>query len=218
MDDEEKESTAFVSRKAKEAISDVLQEWGQLALEAMRSDNVLDRIPAVKTVAAFAKAAIGIKDRIFTRKLEKFLTGLSDVAPDERREMVRRLEADPAYGRKIGEHIIELLDRIESHRKPSMLGAAFAAFAARQIDETMLHRLSAAIDRLPTIEIDTVRKFANSTLPQERQRIDPLSLQGLANAGLLTPGSAFGGTAYDLNRIGETFVTLDLDVKSKEPD
>jgi hypothetical protein len=136
--DDEKESSALVPRKAKEAISDVLQEWGQLALEAMRSDNVLGHIPAVKTVAGFAKAAIGIKDQIFTRKLEKFLTGLSDVAPDERREMVRRLEADPAYGRKIGEHIIELLDRIESHRKPSMLGAVFAAFAAREFDETML--------------------------------------------------------------------------------
>ena len=35
--------------------------------------------------------------------------------------MAQSLEADPKYRRKVGEHILELLERVDSKRKPAVV-------------------------------------------------------------------------------------------------
>lgn len=149
------------------------------------------------------------------RKLSTFLLALAEVPAGERRSMVRVLESDPAYGRRVGEHLIELLDRLESHGKPAMVGAVFAAYASGRFNVTMLHRLINAIERLPTNETDNVRRFANSVgTGPKRVQVDDESMQALTNAGLTTVASAFGGLNFSANQTCSLFLELNLDVKS----
>ena len=84
----------------------------------------------------------------------------------------------------------------------------------------MLHRLLNAIDRLPAMEIDSVRRFVDSSNNQpERDLIDPESIQAMVNAGLVSSGisSPLGGsrTTYHANVTCQKFVELNLDLKSK---
>jgi hypothetical protein len=130
--------------------------------------------------------------------------------PSERAEMVQRLESDPAYGRKVGEHLIELLDRIESRTKPEMVALVFKAYAASSIDAGMLHRLNNAIERIPHFEIPNVRKFRDIE-PGDRLNFSATSLQALVHAGLATVGSGYGALVYEPNDVCSAFLHLDLD-------
>lgn len=78
--------------------------------------------------------------------ISMFLMTFPDVPSETRVELVRRLEAEPEYNRKAGEHMIELLDRIDGHRKATMIGHAFAAYGLERIDLITLQRLNAAIE------------------------------------------------------------------------
>ena len=96
---------------------------------------------------AVGKLGISIHDRLLVKKLLTFLSSFQAVAAKDQTEMVRKLELDSAYGRKVGEHVIELLDRIESHLKPRMVALVFKAYASSNIDGSMLHRLNSSIER-----------------------------------------------------------------------
>jgi hypothetical protein len=205
--------------RAAEKLFDLAGDIGQRIVAVMCSEDLYKTIPVFKTFVAAVTAIRSVQGAILIRKLEAFVEPMSEISAAERREIIERLESDPKYQRKVGEHIIELLDRQESHRKPRISGEIFAALARRQIDHTMFHRLLNATERLPVMEIDTVRRFENSSnnLP-ERDTIDQESIQALVNAGLaLSVGiSPIGGRRTSIaNATCQKFVELDLDVKSK---
>jgi hypothetical protein len=130
--------------------------------------------------------------------------------------MVQRLEADPTYKRRVGVHLIELLDRVDSYRKPLMIGYVFEACLSGRIDVIQLHRLNAAIERLPSHDIDVVREVVR-VLEDNRldlAQINEESKQAMINAGLAYIESGFGGGGFKVTATCSLFVQLDLDVKS----
>jgi hypothetical protein len=204
-------------RQANAERLDLVQDYAQGLPDILISDQVLEHIPVVKTLSAAVKAVASVRDAILVQKIAAFLESLSEIPPAERAKMVRRLEADPSYSRKVGLHLIELLDGLDSHRKPGMVGLCFTAFAQERIDRMQLQRLIAAIERLPTAEIDSVRKFLNSkNNPPERDRLHPESVQALVNAGLArsTSGPMGGKVTYIATATCGIFVNLNLDVRS----
>lgn len=196
-----------------EQVTDLAEEYAQITLDAIRSNDILGHIPVIKTVVAGVRAVGAVRDAIFARKLLAFLMGMASISKWEREDMVSRLEKDTAYRRRVATHLVELLDRIDSHRKPAMIAAVFTAFAKQEIDAATLNRLLAAIESLPSFEVETVRRFNNAS-PEERSDISVESLQALANAGLAAPQSAWGGLVYQPNQTCSVFVSLNLDIKS----
>lgn len=204
-------------------IVDTVADYGQRAIELVSSSDLVKEIPLLKTVA-FAGAAIQcIRDEMLISKIGAFLAPLADVTTEERQSMVERLQADSKYRRRVGENLVELLDRTESYRKPKIFGEIFAALARGQIDVGMLQRLISATERLPTMEIENVRRFVESKLnAADRAKIDMESIYALINSGLAQSHVAapIGGTVttYFATKTGETFVELMLDHKSSAED
>jgi hypothetical protein len=198
---------------------DLLQEWAQALIEVMASGTLLEHIPGARTVRSIVKGVLSVRDAVLLRKIDMFLGPLREASPDERAEMIDRLERDPNYNRRVGTHLVELLDRVDSHRKPVMLGYCFQAFMQRKIDILQLQRLTSAVERLPTLEIDAVRKFAESANNQPlRSQLHPESIQALVNAGLAhwAQAAPIGGSVkYDANQTCALFLDLNLDVRSR---
>ena len=196
-----------------DSVFDLAREYAEIAHNETVSDDVLTHIPLVQSVTAVARFVTNVRDQLLMKKLEHYLIAVAAVPGDERRSMVQRLQSDPEYGRNVGEHVIELLDRIESKFKPAMIGRVFAAFATGRIDVSLLHRLNDAIERLRTSEIATIRRYIEMS-PGARAAIDPESLLALSNAGLLAPTVANNHIAYSPTKTGEMFVALNLDVET----
>jgi hypothetical protein len=140
--------------------------------------------------------------------------------------MIRRLADDVPYSESVGEHLIQLLDRLSSRRKAVMVAAVFAAFAQNQIDRPMLYRLCHAIELVQLIDLPVARNLVeegrylmgdspDAISHNKGRSFQPgaASLQSLSAAGLVLGGSAWGGMSYDLTDVGEAFtqqLRLDL--------
>jgi hypothetical protein len=191
----------------------LLAEYAEVGIDALLKEGVGRDIPAVGTFLAAIRVGGIVRDRMFAKKLFAFLGPLRDVPPDERAAMVSRLEADSDYGRKVGEHLLGLLDRIDDHKKPAMLARIFVGYVRGEIDAVMLHRLTHAIERLPAFEIPALRLMH---MRDVQRTPHPASIANLVAAGLLNTGmsSAIGGgrLIHHTSVVGDAFIKLELDL------
>jgi len=202
-------------------LQDLVADYAQRALEVILSSDLAREIPLVKTALTARGAIRSVRDEMLLQKLTDMLRALSDVPQKERKGMVDRLESDPKYAHRVGQHLVEIADRIESRRKPRMVGLTFAAFARGQIERVQLERLIGGIERLPVIELDTPRTYVNSANnPPERDRIHPESTQAMLVAGLVAWRSyapmGGGKVEYQPNATCQKFVDLGLDIKTQD--
>ncbi len=210
MSPQEGLSSGIVATVKSAELASLSQEYAEIALDSALSDGVLKDIPVVGTIVAIGKIGASISDRVFTRKLLRFLTSLSEISTVDRESMINRLDQEASFRSQVGDRIIELLDRIDSYSKPEMLARSFRAYAKQSIDGSMLNRLSHAIQQLPHFEISTVRTFHDATLEQ-RMEISVESLGALTAAGLANPTSGFGRLVYEPSEVCKAFVKLNID-------
>lgn len=192
-------------------ISDLAVEYVEIGIDDTLSEGILKELPIVKTIFTIGKVGVSIRDRLFVKKILKFLSPLNPLPEELRQKMVQKLSVDPDYGRKVGEHLIELLDRMESYRKPEMIGAVFKAYAKGEIDGLMLHRLNNAIEHLPAHEMMQVRLFHEGRNPEERRELSLITLQALLNVGFANVISGYGALVYEPNEVCDAFVKLNID-------
>lgn len=202
------------AREAEAATFDAFENYAQSVVEALSTG--LEHIPVVKVGVALATVFVTIRDQILARKVVEFLRALDGVPADQRREMIARLEGEPTYGRRVGQHIVELLDRVDSHRKPPMIAAVFAAYARREIGLRMFYRLNNAVERISVTEIDSVRRFkewrdTRMNRPAGLAGTVEFSVTELSYAGLTTLLAPLGGPEYSPNETCLEFLRLNLD-------
>ena len=191
-------------------MQDLVKEYVEFGVDAALEDGILKDVPLVGTIITLAKVGISIRDRMLIKKILKFFEQLDSLSVEERSEMINRLETDKAFGRKVGEHLIEILDRIEIQMKPEMVAIVFKAYAKGEIDARTLNRLNMAIERIPSYEISRVREFFDMS-PKERLRGDELTWQALVGAGLAIVVSGYGALIFEPTAICDDFLRLDLD-------
>lgn len=193
------------------SLGDLACEYLELGFDAVTEDELLKEIPGVSTIRALFSVGSSISDKLLARKIEAFLREFHSVTDCERAEMIERLESDSGYGRRAGAHLVEILDRIDGHRKPEMLARVFAAYAKEKIDLLLLQRLIHAIERIPDFEIKHVRKlFAVGRTSQPQ--VDALTMESFVSAGLFVALPAWDGNVYDPTVVCEKFVLLELDL------
>jgi hypothetical protein len=211
------QSSAKKEADVQNELNDVAAAYAEAALQALHIDDLLGHIPIFKTGLAAAKLIGSLRDHLLLKKIGTYLHAISAIPAPERRAMVERLAVDPDFNENVGEHLIELLDRVDGRRKPAMIGAVFAAFAFEQISSKTLRRLNSAIQYLPAAEINAVRlldtynKSRSELAHEKRQLPERESMQAIANAGLAEPDSLASGIWYNLNETGVAFLKLELD-------
>lgn len=183
--------------------------YAEIGVDALLEDGVAHDIPVISSLVAVAKMGVNVRDRQFTKKLLKFLKPFAEIDAGERQKLVGKLEEDPKYGRKVADHLIEILDRIELLKKPKMVAAVFLAYMKGEIDVMMLHRLIRSIELVPLHELADLRRFCEA---DESKRDAPIvTRQSLLAAGLLNAVSGYGGLVYQPNEISAAFLELELD-------
>ena len=192
------------------SLSELLAEYAEVGLDYLLEEGVAKDIPGVSTLRAVVALPAAVSDRLLLHKLQRFLEALSAVSAKDRAAMVERLEVDPDYGRTVGAHVVDLLSRVESDRKPAMVGFVFRAYAEGSIGTRDLHRLCVAIERIPVHEIPQVRTFAESE-PSLTPVADEVTLNQLVSAGLAHSHSAYGGALFKPTTVCEVFIRLGLD-------
>lgn len=188
----------------------IMADFADVAVSHVFDAKLLDEVPVVKTIASIAGATRSIRDRILAKKLVRFLSCLSRVSAGERALMVVRLRSEPDFEAHVGERILEILDRIDSHQKPTAIGRIFGAYALQEIDAGKLRRLVFAVESLPSFVWSEVRTFRHAT-KEERHAMDSTIKMALANAGLARARSALGDAlGYEVVPLLDEFISIVL--------
>jgi hypothetical protein len=201
---------ALVNVIRSESVSDLGKEALEIGIDAALDSGLLKDIPLVNMITGVFNVGNAIRNQLLTKKIIVFISKLSDLSKEERETMIEELDQEGRFAGRVGSALIEILDRMESERKPDIAAKCFAAFARGQIDYTQLRRLLVSIERLPSFDIGVLRKYAESTLEQQGATDQGL-LISLVNAGLAQNNGGWGGGTIVPTNLCNLFLEMDLD-------
>lgn len=114
-------------------LKDVSIDLAELTLDAILKNEALKSIPVVKTLLSIIETTQNISNYLFLKKIVTFLTNVKKVSAKKRKEMINKIDNSGEYKTKVGETLLNLLDKCDSTEKAAYLGAWFAAFLKGKI-------------------------------------------------------------------------------------
>ena len=129
---------------------DVIKDLGEVALDSALDEGTLRDLPVIGWVFGGARVVRQLKDRLFLKKLAAFLTPISRVSPEARREFMNRMNADPRFKQRVGDGLVLLLDRHEHFEKSEVLGLVFRVLIRNEIGFDLYQTAATVIDRAST--------------------------------------------------------------------
>lgn len=184
-------------------------EYLELGIDAALDTGVLKDIPFVSTVVGIFNVAGTVKDQLLTSKLIRFLNQLSSISMEERVEMIEKLNENDKFAGRAGSVLIEILDRMESEKKPELAAKCFAAYAKEEISFEELRRILLALERVPSFDIEKLVAFSKAQITDSMQ-MDESMLLAFVNAGLGVNNGGFDGGAIIPTKLCEVFIRIGL--------
>lgn len=190
----------------------ITSDMSEVAIDSFIDDSVIKDIPIIGTISKVYSAGVTISGKIFERKIIDFLIKLDEISLEKRKDFVTKMTEDDKHSRKVGEHLMIILDRMDDMNKPSILAKVLAAFIEEKIDYEMFLRLSSVIDKafLPDlIKLDQYLKLTGYSITTTS-----LVNLGLVNLELIDGGSydengnQTGGNKYYITQLGEILLEI----------
>jgi len=203
---EEELEQSIIDVIAKSESLGILSDVAELTLDQLLDDGIVKDIPVFGTLAKLYKAGIGVKNFLFARKLQRFLSAISSVPPNERQAFTQRLEDDKPLRKQVGETLLLILDRLDDMRKPDLVARAFVAYLKKEIDFASFQRMSSVIDRCFLPDLNSIRGKVS------QEKFAPHVAMSLTACGLLElerfgPGD---DALYLVTQFGKSFARVVL--------
>ncbi|WP_348800034.1 hypothetical protein [Flavobacterium adhaerens] len=151
--------------------ADIL-EYG---IDFFTENEVIKEFPIIGTAVKIGFTVKSISDRIFLKKIERFLLEYSELTSLEKTIMQKKIQLSDSVKKKTGEAVILLLDRFSDLNKPYFLAKCFSSY----IEGTLLFddfiRLGNAIDISHSADLYDFLKE-----PDDQKILDRLLRSGLA--------------------------------------
>jgi hypothetical protein len=119
------ESTKALEPALVDAIGDpsleVLSEGAEILLDSFLIDGVGKEIPVVSTLIQLGRDGVAVNNYLLAKKLARFLGRLADVPLGERQRFVAD-NAESEKKQRLGETLLQLIERAENSQKAELLG------------------------------------------------------------------------------------------------
>lgn len=156
-------------------------EIAEFTIDQVLDDGILKDIPIIGWIAKGLSISSSISDRIFYHKVLRFLLSLKKIDIDERNSFLEKMDNDQGYRKRVGEHLIIMLDKIDSIDKTELTAKCFNSFLRGEIDHEYFMDLSAVISRSTLSDL-------NSLSVPKNKRVYFRSVAIAASSGLLDYG------------------------------
>lgn len=204
-----KRGEGIVNILRSDSVVSVGKEYLELGIDMALDSGALKEIPFVSTVVGIFNLAGTVKDQLITTKLIRFLNQLSGIPQEDRVEMIQKLNENGKFSGKVGSAVIEILDRMESEKKPELAAKCFAAYAKEEISFEELRRILLALERVPSFDIEQLVVFSKTALVESAQ-MDEAMLLAFVNAGLGVNNGGLDGGAVIPTKLCELFIKIGL--------
>lgn len=118
-------------------------------------------IPILGHAVKLWRGSIEIYSYLFARKLLRFLAPLNKIPQKDRKNFLSSLDNDPKQRRRVGEHLLLLLERMDDLEKPEILSRAFCAYVTGSMNYDAFRQVGFAIDHCSLSDLFTLRNHVS---------------------------------------------------------
>ena len=118
-------------------LKDLSVDIAEITLDAILKNEALKSIPVVKSLLSIIESTQNISNYLFLKKIVSFLSNIKKVSVKKRKAMISKIDASNEYKVKVGETLLNLLDKCDSTEKAAYLGTWFTAFLKGKISYGM---------------------------------------------------------------------------------
>lgn len=183
--------TSIVKSIANSGIKEICCDLTEVGIDFLLKDSITKDIPIIGIITNLCSAGLTIRGIIFENKLIRFLLELENIPQQKRIDFVANIQQDKKFEKKVGEHLLLILDRIDDLDKAKILAKLFSAFIESTIDYTLFLRLSSILDKLFLPDLLKLYEYRNG------MRYDEDTSENLYSLGLIYMALISGGSVED---------------------
>jgi hypothetical protein len=177
-------------------------------IKALADNEILKSITIVGDAIKVIELAADIRDRIFAAKMRKILSSIEKVSKKSKDKIRNKVLNNPEEGRKVGETLLLLIDRMSEMDKAEIIARVFIAYVDEYINFYEFKRLVDAIDHA---FLDDLKNLLDMKDLIDLKKSEEPFMQYLARAGLTRPigGETWeesGEIHYEITDIGEMLI------------
>jgi hypothetical protein len=121
------------------ALVDVIKDYAEAGIDAVFKTELVEALPVVKSVSAILKGVATVQDRMFLKKVARFLSSANKMTLKERDEWYEKhIHGDESLEDKLADKLMIMIDAVNDNYKADILGKLFLAFIKGDI-ETLEH-------------------------------------------------------------------------------
>lgn len=206
--------TSLIESVSQAGAVDVAADVGELALDSVLDVGLLKDVPVFGWLVKFYGAFRTVRDQLFLKKVASFLHGTRSASQEVRDRFRKKMKADPAFRRKVGECLILLLERHDHFDKSSILGKVFTAYMRGEIEYEAFLRIATSVDRVPITDLRRLSQYHQRFAAYDGTSgesfvnvLDADTCQSLYTSGLVSSEGAFEVT-YRPNDVMSELVKL----------
>ena len=158
----------------------VATDLTELALDSLLDDGVLRDLPVLSSIIGLCRTGTRIRDLLFLKKVARFLLALEKVPQNDVADFKERLSADEQHRRRVSEHLLELLDRLDDVEKSDLVARAFEAYLKSRITYADFRQLAFGIDRCFAADLKQIRYLGTHMAAAVGVRLSSAGLVQLA--------------------------------------
>jgi len=139
--------------------SKISQDILEIPLDNFIDNEILNKIPIFSTIVNLYNLGSTISDKIFANKLIHFLKELEDINPNTIQKEIQYIDDSNEYKHKVGEKILEIINRIDSEEKPKIIGRLFKNFILKKINYVEFLKLSYIVENIFYFDLKKLNNF-----------------------------------------------------------
>lgn len=207
---------------ANSELSDIGTDIAEFGVDAALDPGVLESLPVVGVLKKLHNLAKSVQNRLFLRKLLRFLMEFDNVPFEDRQKQILKLLDNQEESKRVGESLLFLIARINHVDKPMMVARAFKAYLQESISPQQFESLTHAIDAVDVSALPTLLEIYEKPINYGKQVSFDADGHGyeqhLAICGLLSiifvesGDEVIGGAVTGLtkNKLGRLFTSVIL--------
>jgi hypothetical protein len=173
------------------SLIDLTLEVGEVAIDSLLDDGIAKDIPVFGLVVKAHDAVTSIRSRIFAAKIYKFLKTIGQTSKSERDRIIDQISRKKGGTVAAGTAILDLIDKLDSEKKPELVGKLFNACAAGHITVDEYLRLADVISKVYLSDIELLANPHPGGLATPQQK-NIFMANGLMSMGIKNPARGGG--------------------------
>lgn len=198
-DKDESLEVNMITSIATSEFKDVSIDFSEIGIDLFLDEGILKDIPIIGSIAKLYSGGVTIKEKIFEKKVIEFLYHLDHFASNEKVQFVLRIKEDKKFERKVGEHLLIVLDRIDDINKTKILAKLFASYISSKIEYDLFLRFSSIMDKIFLPDLNKLPLYRKISSSEDSFVSSSLESQGLVYASVI----GGDGNKYSITELGE---------------